>query len=189
VKSPQPLPCEAPGDAEVIAAVLAGDTERFSVLVHRHQERLYRHALGMVLAPDAAADLVQDALIKAYGSLERCSEPDRFGAWVFRILQNRCRDHLKDRRQQTVPLYEETAFASDGDEPESMWKRSQVQGKVERALAMLPDAQREAFLLKHVEEVSYEQMAGLLGASVSALKMRVLRAREALQAALQEVRG
>jgi RNA polymerase sigma-70 factor (ECF subfamily) len=176
-------------DAEAVAAVLRGDVERFAVLVGRHQERLYRHALGMVLSPDAAADLVQDALVKAYTSLSRCSDPARFGAWVFRILQNRCRDHLKNRRQHTVVLHAEMAFAADGDGPESACERAELGGAVERALATLPEAQREAFLLKHVEGLSYEEMAGMLEASVSALKMRVLRAREVLQAALQGVRG
>lgn len=176
-------------DARAIAAVLGGDVDRFAELVQRHQQRLYRHAVGMVLSPDVAADLVQDTFVKAYTSLSRCSDPARFGAWTFRILQNRCRDHLKNRRQQTVPLHEEMAFAADGDQPQKAWERAELGGAVERALATLPDAQREAFLLKHMEGLAYEEMSELLGASVSALKMRVLRARELLQAALQGVRG
>jgi RNA polymerase sigma-70 factor (ECF subfamily) len=169
------------GDAELVARVLAGEREQYAWLVQRHQAALYRHALGMVGQPDAAADLVQDSLVKAYTSLAHCHDPARFGAWVFRILRNRCLDYLKDRRRQTVPIQEHTAFASERDDPEVRLEQAEARRAVAGALEALPEAQREAFLLKHVDGRSYEEMAEMLGASVSALKMRVMRAREALQ--------
>jgi RNA polymerase sigma-70 factor (ECF subfamily) len=178
-----PRDAETP-DAELVARVLGGERDAYAELVRRHQERLYRHALGMVASPDAAADLVQDSFIKGFTSLQRCRDPDRFGAWLFRILRNRCLDHLKNRRQHTVPLEEETALAEDRDDPDSLLEQAELRRAVGGALAALPEAQREAFLLKHVEGRSYEEMAELLGASVSALKMRVMRAREALRALL-----
>lgn len=172
-------------DADLVARVLAGEREEYALLVQRHQQALYRHALGMVGQPDAAADLVQDSLVKGYTSLAHCHDPARFGAWVFRILRNRCLDYLKDRRRQTVPIQEGTAFAPSRDDPEVRLEQSEVREAVTEALAALPEAQREAFLLKHVDGRSYEEMAEMLGASVSALKMRVLRAREALQERLR----
>jgi RNA polymerase sigma-70 factor (ECF subfamily) len=173
-----------PTDAELIAEVLAGRTDRFARLVERYQEAMFRHAAGMVGDPDAAADLVQDSFVKAYTHLATCLEPDRFAAWVFRILRNRCMDHLKNLRQRSVPLDEQAAAAGDAD-PIRGLERTEAARAVERALARLPAAQREAFLLKHVEELSYEEMAERLDASVSALKMRVMRAREALQEMLR----
>ncbi|CAN5652756.1 RNA polymerase sigma factor [soil metagenome] len=175
-----------PNDAELIERILAGDQERFSVLVHRYQQLLYRHATGMVSDQDAAADLVQDSFVKAYTSLARCQDPARFSAWIFRILRNRCHDYLRDRRQKTEPITEDMALAPGADHPETDYERTELNGRVNRALASLPEAQREAFLLKHVEGRSYDEMAELLNSSVSALKMRVLRAREALQLLLRE---
>jgi RNA polymerase sigma-70 factor (ECF subfamily) len=171
-------------DAELVARVLAGDRERYAELVARYQTVLYRHALGMVGSPDAAADLVQDSLVRGYTRLTDCQDPARFGAWVFRILRNRCLDYLKDRRRQTVPLEEGARFVAD-DDPESDLDRAETRRAITRALGCLPEAQREAFLLKHVDGRSYEEMAEMLDASVSALKMRVMRAREALQVALR----
>ena len=171
-------------DAELVARVLAGEQELYARLVERYQAALYRHALGMVREPDAAADLVQDSLVRAYTRLAGCHDPARYAAWVFRILRNRCLDHLKDRRRQTVSLEEGTAFAPDRDDPGERLEQAETRRAVAAALAALPAAQREAFLLKHVEGRSYEEMAELLDASVSALKMRVMRAREALQALL-----
>lgn len=175
-----------PTDAELIERILAGDQERYAALVRRYQELLYRHAVGMVSDQDVAADLVQDSFVKAYTSLARCQDPARFSAWIFRILRNRCHDHLRDRRQKTEPITEDTALAPDADHPETDYERTELNGLVNRALASLPEAQREAFLLKHVEGRSYDEMAELLDASVSALKMRVLRARETLQLLLRE---
>lgn len=180
---------EQSSDAELIARILDGEQEHYAILVGRYQGMLYRHALGMVLQEDAAADLVQDSFIKAYTSLAHCQDPARFKAWIFRILSNRCKDYLKNRRRQTVPLEEDTALTPSSDDPEFDFEQQELQAAVNRALETLPDAQREAFLLKHVEGRSYEEMAVMLEVSVSALKMRVFRAREALQALLGEMVG
>lgn len=172
------------GDADVVARVLAGARDEYAVLVRRYQDPLYRHALGMVGSPDAAEDLVQESLIRGYERLSSCKDPDRFASWIFRVLRNRCLDYLKNRRREMLPLEEETAFATDADDPGLALERLETGDRIGRALAALPEAQREAFLLKHVEGRSYEEMAELLEASESALKMRVMRAREALQAML-----
>lgn len=172
---------EGAPDQECVARVLAGDREVFAVLVQRHQAILYRHALGMLGSPDAAADVTQDCLIRAYTRLASCNDPARFGAWAFRILRNACLDYLKDRRRATVPIDDDALLGSPEGGPEVSLEQAEVRQTVFRALDTLPEAQREAFLLKHVEDLSYEEMTERLGASISALKMRVKRAREALQ--------
>ena len=174
-------------DSELIQRILNGEAERYAILVERYQDALFRHALGMVGDADAAADLVQESLVKAYTRLHTCNDPARFRAWIFRILRNRCRDWLKNRRQQTVELREDTAATDAADDPGTALERSELGRVVDGALARLPEAQREAFLLKHVEGLSYEEMAERLDTGVSALKMRVMRAREALQLLLRNV--
>lgn len=83
-------------DADLVRRVLAGDLEDYSALVRRHQNVLYRYARAMGLDGDTAADMVQDTLVKAYRQLRECRQPGRFRAWLFRILRNRCLDHLKE---------------------------------------------------------------------------------------------
>jgi RNA polymerase sigma-70 factor, ECF subfamily len=180
---------EGASTEELVARILAGDGEQYAVLVRRHQERLYRQALGMVMDADAAADLVQDAFVSAYTNLKRCRDPARFGTWLLQILRNRCLDYLKDRRRKDVPLddHDDAAVAAGG--PEFDLERGALRDVLDRALARLPDAQREAFLLKHVQDLTYEEMAEVVDASVSALRMRVLRARETLMALLNEKVG
>lgn len=171
-------------DGEVVRSILDGEANRFAELVARYQDTLFRHALGMVGDSDSAADLVQDSFVKAYTHLSTCDDPERFGAWIFRIVRNRCMDHLKNRRQHGEELKEDTATAHD--DPALLLDRSELSDLLGGALARLPEAQREAFLLKHAEGRSYEEMAEMLDASVSALKMRVMRAREALQDLLRD---
>jgi RNA polymerase sigma-70 factor, ECF subfamily len=177
---------EPENDAEDVRRVLRGDTAVYAVLVRRYQEPLYRHAYGMVGDSDVAADLVQDSLVKAYTRLGTC-DPDRFAAWLFRILRNRCKDYLKSRRRRDVSLVDDGPHAAPpGDDPGRTLDRTELGKAVSDALARLPEPQREAFLLKHVEGRSYEEMAEMLDAGISALKMRVMRARETLQELLKD---
>jgi RNA polymerase sigma-70 factor, ECF subfamily len=167
-------------DGALVAQVLNGRKEQYAVLVQRHQSNLFRHARGFGLDPDTASDMVQDALVRAFESLETCQDRDRFGFWVARILRNRCLDHLKSaaaQRNTSLP----PDLPGDTETPEERHRRSDLKDRLEKALETLPPDQREAFLMKHAEGRPYEEMAELAGTSVSAMKMRVHRAREALR--------
>lgn len=174
-------------DAEIVEAVLDGRRDQYAVLVGRYQTRLYRYAVGMMRQPDVAADVVQDSFIKAYSKLGRCRDPEAFGSWLFRILRNGVLDRLKSAHSQGVGLDEVTLIAPDQEGPDHRLANAELGRELTAALGTLPEAQREAFLLKHVEGLSYDEMAERMDASVSALKMRVKRAREELQVALRNL--
>lgn len=174
-----------PPDAEVVAAVRGGDEDAFRLLVRRYEDVLYRHALRMTSNPDVATDVVQASFIKAYRHIHRC-DPARFGGWIFRIVSNRTKDYLRSRSHRDVSL-EDAPVQQGEDDPVEDLHRKELRIVIDQSLAQLPAEQREAFVLKHVEGRSYEEMAEMLDASVPALKMRVHRAREALQNLMQEV--
>ncbi len=174
-----------PTDGEVVQAVLAGRSELYRLLVRRHQDRLYRHALRMLGSPDDAADIVQRSLVTGYRKLGACDTPDRVGAWLFRIAANLCKDFLKDRRRQTVSLDHPDVLPIAASTPEHEAERGEIRSRVREALGRLPVDLREAFVLKHLEGHSYDEMTLQLDVSVSALKMRVKRAREQLQRTLR----
>lgn len=176
---------DGPSDAEVIARVLAGDTEQFAQLVHRYQQALYRHAVSMVLDYEAAADMVQDAFVRAYTNLKECRDTALFRGWLFQTLRNRCLDYLKEPRRRHMRIDDAEPLSDPADGPATLAERNELRSDIERALAALPPVQREAFVMHYVDGVPYETMAELLDASVSALKMRALRAREALSSALR----
>ena len=172
-------------DGEVVARVMGGDRDAFRILVRRHENALFAHALRMTGRGDVAADVVQTGLIRAYTRLDRCRDPDRFGAWVFRIVANECKDYLKNVRRQHTDL-DAAQPLSGGEDPVRDLEQSELRRRIDRALLSLPPDQREAFVLKHEEGRSYDEMAELLGTSRGALKMRVHRARERLAELLGE---
>ena len=174
-----------PGDGDVVARVLRGDRDSFAILVRRHQEALFRHARGMGLDPETAADMVQDALVKAYEGLTHCRNPDRFRSWLFRILRNCCLDYLKNVRRRDVSL-EDPAL---GDAAAQVQPRDETRAYLGAALGRLSPLLREAFLLRHEAGYTYDEMAEITDASPSAVKMRVHRAREELRAQLLEHGG
>ena len=176
-----------PSDGDVVARVLAGDREAFRILVRRHEDQYFAHAVRMTGRGDVAADLVQDSLIKAYTRLDRCRNPEKFGAWGFRIVANPCTDYLKNVRRKNLDLDAVEPVPGDWD-PDADLERGELRRRLDGALATLPPDQREAFVMKHEEGRSYEEMADLLGVSVGALKMRVHRARDALIDLLDEER-
>ena len=82
---------EAVSDAVIVERVLRGNAEAFGDLVERYRDRYARYALHMLGNREDAEEALQDAFVRAYRSLARCEDPERFGAWLFRILVNRCR--------------------------------------------------------------------------------------------------
>lgn len=179
----EPQQPEADADQVIIDRIRAGDRDAFGLLISRYSDPLYRHAVGMTGSPDDAADILQNSFIKAYQHLGEVR--GRFDAWVFRIVANGCKDWLKNIRR-THLSYEEDDQPSAYETPEEELTRGELRGDLDRALAALPASLREAFVMKHVEGRSYEDMAELLETTVGALKMRVHRAREALQKLLEE---
>lgn len=170
-------------DGEVVRRVLGGEVELYGVLVERYRQRFGRYATGLLRDVDAAQDALQEAFIRAFDSLEGLREPDGFGGWFYRILTNQCHNMRSRRRPQT----DVTRVRIEApDRTEARVEQGDMANAIDDALGELTEEQREAFLLKHVQGMSYEQMAEMLGAGEDALKMRVYRARDRLREILKE---
>jgi RNA polymerase sigma-70 factor, ECF subfamily len=175
-------------DGALIAAVLAGDTDAFAGLVRRYQHVYYRFAVRMLGSHDDADDALQSAFVRAYRSLSSCRDPNRFAAWFYQIVLNECRTLAVSRQRREnrfvdiAGATEPAAVAGEAHEREEL-------EHIQRVLDRLDPDQREAFVLRHVEELEYEEMSALTGASVSALKMRVKRARDRMKQLLEPARS
>jgi len=173
-------------DATLVRRVLDGDPRAFTILVDRHLQPCLRFATRMLGGRHDAEDVTQEALLRAYRALATYDPAGSFRTWLFAILVNRCRTSLLQRsRYVRRVVTDEDAMhnAVSGDDATA----TELRIEIERALALLEPDQREAFLLKHVEQLGYDEMAAVTGAGVSALKMRVKRACERLQELLGEV--
>jgi RNA polymerase sigma-70 factor, ECF subfamily len=172
----------APADAPLVLRALNGSKEAFGTIVGRYQQPLYRFARGMGLDHDTARDVTQDTFVRAWTRLAECRDPERLRTWLYRIARNLCIDHHRNVRQRSVPL-----SALDGAEQivDPRARHGSTAGMTLReALDALPPLLREAFLLKHDAGYSYDEVAEIVDASPSAVKMRVHRAREALRDAV-----
>lgn len=171
-------------DADVIRRVLAGDVDAYGALVSRHRDRMARFAHHMLGNREDAEDALQDAFVRAYRALPRCANPERFDAWLFRILVNRCRTRGARRTRLERTFVQDEVALDRAAEPHPA-DRLALGFEIRHALAQLDEAQREAFLMKHVEDLEYEEMSAMTGVGVSALKMRVKRACDRLRSILE----
>lgn len=163
----------------------AGDRQAFAMLVDVLYPRSLRFALHMVGNREDAEEAVQDAFVRVWHNLGRFRDDARFEPWLFRILANRCRSLMEKRRRHA-------AVVQYGDVPERGGPIRENDDRdwteeIYRVLATLPAEQREAFLLRHVEDMAYEDIAAVTGVGLSALRMRVKRACDVLRARLSEV--
>jgi RNA polymerase sigma-70 factor (ECF subfamily) len=173
-------------DSELVAAALGGDLDAFAALSRRYRDAYTRFAVRMVGSRDDAEDVLQSAFIRAYRALDRCRDPSRFGAWLYQIVANECRTYVirRGRREKRLIRDEASLHAAVAEPASDM---NDTLDDVQHALQQLDPLQREAFLMKHVEQLSYETMAEITGDGISALKMRVKRATARLREMLEEV--
>ena len=171
-------------DAALVARAVKGDAGGFAELVDRHHSACARYARRMLGNAQDAEDVVQETFLRAYQALHRYREQDRFRSWLFRILVNQCRSQARRYAREARRFVDDTratAAAWAGDRSEDG-----PDDELQRALHTLDPLLREALLLKYGEALAYEEMAHVTGANVSALKMRVKRARDAVRPLLKE---
>ncbi len=162
----------------------AGDRQAFAQLVDATYPRALRFALHMVGSREDAEEAVQDTFVRVYHNLKRFRDDARFEPWLFRILANRCRTLLAKRTRHSSVIqygdFPDRIGASSDDEKD--WTE-----EVYKLLDTLPAEQKEAFLLRHVEDMAYEDIAAVTGVGLSALRMRVKRACDTLRTRLTEM--
>lgn len=172
---------EAPGDAEVVRRVLAGERELFEVLMRRYDQRLYRVIHAVLRDQADVKDAMQQAWLQAWRKLRQLADPAAFAGWASRIAANEALGRVRGR----VPLepWPEDDMAPRAQrDPESDAAARELVRLVEAAAERLPAAQRAAFLLRDVEGLSPDEAAALLGVAPDVLKVRLHRARVSLRA-------
>src|SRR5437867_2885430 len=157
-------------DRELIAAVLRGQVDAFATLLGRYRDLNTRFAVRMLGSYTAADDALQAAFVRAFQTLARCKEPDRFGDWLFAIVMNECRSRAMRRSVRERHTGEMRAVGAADAAP------SDPAVEIQRALDQLDPINREAFVLQYIEELTYPEIAALTSANVAAVEARVDRA-------------
>ena len=168
-------------DAEIVKRVLAGDSEAFRLLVDRHGRQVHRVANRIVGSSHDAEDVAQEVFIRAYRQLGTFDHRSAFGTWLHRIAVRCAIDLIRSRqRRQETPTEEETLMSYVEDDPippqERVARSADIQSAVKRAMRSLTALERTAFVLRHWEGMSIDEIAKALGTKVNATKHTVFRA-------------
>lgn len=181
-------------DAAAVALARDGDSEAFRALVERHSRAVYRLAHRMTGSPQDAEDVVQETFLKAYKQLSRFESRANFSTWLHRIAVNCSIDLIRARPHREAahdaPDLERFGAASEsadrtGTSPERLMLSTEVQDRVTSAMADLSAMERAAFVLRHFEGRSIEEISGSLGLKTNATKHSIFRAVRKMRAALE----
>lgn len=176
-------------EEELITRARQGDRAAFAALVRAHQDEVYTLARRLVGDPHLAADVAQEAMIRAWRALPRFRGEARFSTWLHRITVNVAWTQRKRAaRRRTVPIDEsfDVAAPYDAEHPEVAGETLELRGRLRGALDRLPDGQRQVVVMKDVYGWSHDEIAQSLGISVTAAKVRLHRARARLVRDLEE---
>ncbi len=175
-------------DGTYARRVQDGDRSAFRVLVERYEGMVFDLAHQYTDGPEAAEDLAQDVFLTAYHRIDDLQDPDRFASWLYGIALNRGRDYAKNVRRDTYPFsrseQEGTHIRDNGAAQDDQLVADERGDQLWNALDELAPTYATPFLLKYRNGLTYKAMSKRLDVSVSALKVRVHRARKKLRTLL-----
>ena len=177
-------------DLKTIRRCKRGEEEAFAEILGRYRGAIYNLCYRMTRNPEDARDLGQEIFIKVFSLLDRFDENYAFSSWLFRIGTNHCIDHLRRNRMRFLSLDggvgpdgEEYEFQlpDSGPEPDMVLQRKEALDRLEEVIAELPPHYRVITLLRHDQQLSYEEIAEILQLPLGTVKARIHRARNQIQ--------
>jgi RNA polymerase sigma-70 factor (ECF subfamily) len=182
-------------DAELVQQTLAGRTEAYEELLRRWAGRITALCHAKIGCGHTADDLAQETFLRAYRALASLSQPDKFGAWLSSIALRTCLNWRKARERSQIPFsvlhpdqQPEEFFSKDSLE-EAHLERDEEWQRLRAEVAALPPPYREVVLLYYHEDVTYQELAQLLGVSRATINARLTKARVLLREALSHCRS
>jgi len=171
--------CTALGDLDeqqLVAACLAGRRDAFDVIVERHRRSVYLLCYRFVGNHEDASDLSQDVFVRAYKGLHRFRGGSALGTWLYRIGVNVCLNRVSVKRPPSEPIDARPHVDERAADPADELLKGERASQVREAIAQLPRKQRATVILRVYHELSHEEIAGILGSSVGAVKANFFHA-------------
>jgi RNA polymerase sigma-70 factor, ECF subfamily len=190
--------CETRDEAQLIASILAGETQLYHELIRPYERSVYMMALSYMKNEADAEDVAQEAFLKAFHHLATFRSEAKFSTWLVGIALNEARNRLRHEGSMRMESIDETTEKDDGhispailrdwrEVPSEALERKEVRELLQKAITSLPDIYREVFLLRDVEELNNVETAAALSITVGNVKVRLHRARLMLQKQLTPV--
>src|SRR2546428_12057661 len=175
-------------DQELVASAVTGLEGGFEELVRRYQRPISAYVYRMVGDYEAALDLTQEIFIKVYGSLSRYRPEFKFSTWIYKIAHNAAIDHLRRNVGRERSLINGTEsdnydlpIECEGLSPEQQSEREERRMEIESVVRSLPTAYRELIVLRHSQDLTYEEIVDVTGLPLGTVKNRLFRAREMMR--------
>jgi len=175
-------------DVELIAKAISGREDGFEELVRRYQRPITNYVFRMLNDYDSSLDVTQEVFIKVYNSLERYSSEYKFSTWLYRIAHNAAIDFIRRRspNQQSIETENKDGayqlqIESPNPTPEQERERSEWRTEIEAVVKCLPSVYRELILLRHAQDLSYDEIAEITNLPLGTVKNRLFRAREMMR--------
>lgn len=186
-------------DEEIIDKIKGGSVELFEVIVQRYQRKLINYIYRMISDFDSAMELSQEVFIKVYNSLEKYNPSYKFTTWIHRIASNATIDWMRKKKIDAFSIDGNDdddspslsqQLKSDGLSPLQDLEMSQLRGRIDKAIEDLPFIYRQLIILRHINELSYDEIAKTVELPLGTVKNRIFRGREMLKAKLvAEMKG
>jgi len=163
-------------DRDLVTATLAGHREAFDVIVERHRRQIYQLCFRFIGNHEDASDLAQDVFVRAYRGLRGFKGTAAFSTWLYRIAVNVCLNRVSLKTPRSEAIDERTLPASTAERPDVTVMRQERAQEVRAAIAKLPPKQRATLILRIYHELPHDEIAGVLGSSVGAVKANFFHA-------------
>lgn len=182
-------------DTTLIQEALAGNQSAFARLRQKYHDAIYNLIYRMIREKDEVEDLTQEAFIKAFGSLSSFNDEFAFSTWLYKIATNNCIDHIRRRKLQTFSIdkpieSKESDFSFElpdtNDEPDQEMIARQRKKLLDDAINSLPPKYRQVIVMRHQEEMEYQEIAQILDLPLGTVKAHIFRAREMLYKYLRD---
>jgi len=180
---------------ELMAKIAEGDNDSFEILVNRHQTSVLNLVYRFIGDRTQAKDLAQEVFIRVWQAAKTYKPEAKFTTWIYRITANLCFNELKSARRKKWfqflrfdtdnEIHGEKDFPDSSPSPEDLLLAKERSRKISDALQRLPDNQRMALILKRYDDLSYQEIAKVIGCSVSAVESLLFRAKRTLQEKLK----
>jgi RNA polymerase sigma factor (sigma-70 family) len=179
-------------DDEFVLNAMKGDQKAFKMLMEKYQKPLYFHVLKMVKDHEQVEDLVQEAFMKAFNNIQSYNTNYAFSTWLYRITTNHTIDYLRKRKLKTTSIHDPVRTRdgeieieiSSHNETDRQIMRKERKVIIHEAINNLPEKYRQVIEMRHLDEMSYDEIADELDLPLGTVKAHIFRAREMLYKAL-----
>src|SRR5271155_867797 len=182
-------------DGQLVREVIAGRRQAFDELIRRHQRQAFAVSYRLLGRSEDALEATQNSFLKAFTSIQTLQQPEAFGGWLMRIVSNLSLNYRRGRKNsQPLPLDDLLEagggdggeLAAESDDPTRRIAGRELGGKLQQALAQLPEKQRLALVMFTIEQMPQKDVADALGCSVEAVKWHVFQGRKKLKELLKD---